>query len=139
VLVVEQSPLSRQPSGLARLLEHDEKVVAHFDVRSCSAADLRSEVAERLLGAARDVVVHLDGETPGRMLRLVRDLLDDPRSDRDRVIAVATGSAAPDDLLDRLQTTGLARQQVIIEGDQTASLRRLILQLCTRRSAELPS
>ena len=139
VLVVEQSPLSRQPSGLARLLEHDEKVVAHFDVRSCSAADLRSEEAERLLAGAADVVVHLDGEMPGRMLRLVRDLLDDPRSDADRIIAVATGSSSPDDLLSRLETVGLARHQVLIEDDQTASIRRLTLQLCTRRAAELPS
>ncbi len=137
VLVIEQSPWA--PDGLARHLEYDEKVVAHFDVRACRAADVHTDEAARLLRTAHDVIVHLDARAPDRMVRLLRTLSDDGAVQRDQVIAIVTGENAPPDLLSRLQELGLSERNVIAEHDHSTGARRLILQLSTRRTERLPS
>jgi len=132
VLVVEQSPFSRQPSGLARHLEYDEKVVAHFDVRSCSAADLHAAQADGLLDAARDVVVHLDAEAPSRMLHLVQDLVADHDVDPARLTVVVTSASTAPNLTQRLDDLGLPPSAIITEDDLSTGARRLVMQLSTR-------
>ena len=131
VLVVEQSPRSRQPSGFARHLEYDEKVVAHFDVRACSAAEVQSGEADRYLRVADDVIVHVDAAAPGRMLALLRQMETDDTVDRDRLTAVVTGNAAPAHLTDEGEH-GLPVAEVITEADLVTGARRLIMQLSAR-------
>jgi hypothetical protein len=124
--------LSRQPSGLARHLEYDEKVVAHFDVRSCSAADLPSVIENGRLDAARDVVVHVDAEAPTRMMTLLNDLVDEHGVAPERLTAVVTGDSSPAAVLDRLGDLGLSPPSVISEHELETGARRLIMQLSTR-------
>ena len=136
VLVVEQSPRSRQPSGFARHLEYDEKVVAHFDVRACSAADVQTGEADRYLRVADDVVVHLDAAAPGRMLSLLGHLVDADTVPRDRLTVVVTGDGADgQDLSGVLGRQGLPPDHVIREPDLVTGARRLIMQLTTRHPA----
>ena len=132
VLVVEQSP--RAQGGLARHLEQDEKVVAHFDVRSCSAADLPSTIENGRLAAARDVVVHLDAEAPTRMMTLVHDLVGEHGLDPARLTAVVTGDAPPAPILNRLDDLGLSEPAIITEADLSTGARRLIMQLASHAS-----
>jgi hypothetical protein len=133
VLVVEQSP--RAQGGLARHLEHDEKVVAHFDVRSRSAADLQAAQSNGLVDAAEDVVVHLDAEAPSRMLHLLRHLVENHRLPPERLTAVVTGTAAAPDLHQNLADLGLSGPAIIAEADLSMGARRLIMQLSTHRDA----
>jgi glutamate/tyrosine decarboxylase-like PLP-dependent enzyme len=137
VLVIEQSPWAHD--GLARRLEHDEKVVAHFDVRACRAADVHTEEATRLLRSARDVIVHLDAHAPDRMVQLLHDLSAEGLVQRDQVIALITGEGSPAALLSRLEEFGLSERNVIAERDHSTGARRLLLQLSTRRTEELPT
>jgi hypothetical protein len=130
VLVVEQSP--RAQGGLARHLEYDEKVVAHFDVRSCSAADLPSVIENGRLDAARDVVVHLDAEAPTRMLNLVRDLVDEHGVAPARLTAVVTGGSSPGAVRERLGALGLSPPSIVTEQELETGARRLIMQLSAR-------
>jgi len=139
VLVVEQSPLSRQPSGLARHLEYDEQVVAHFDVRACSAADVRNGEADRYLRVADDVIVHLNAAAPGPMLGLLRRLVDEPTAAPDRLTAVVTGEAANGRSVERqIEQLGLPSDHVVTEADVATGARRLIMQLSARRAAATP-
>jgi glutamate/tyrosine decarboxylase-like PLP-dependent enzyme len=136
VLVVEQSP--RAQGGLARHLEFDEKVVAHFDVRSCSAADLQPTIESGRLAAARDVVVHLDAEAPTRMMNLMHDLVDEHGLDPACLTAVVTGNAPPASLLERLDDLGLPDPSIITEADLPTGARRLIMQLASRPGDTAP-
>jgi hypothetical protein len=113
--------------------------VAHFDVRACRAADVHTDEATRLLSTARDVIVHLDAHAPDRMVRLLRDLSTDGIVQRDQVIALVTGEDSPSALLSRLHELGLSERNVIAERDHSTGARRLILQLSTRRTEELPT
>jgi glutamate/tyrosine decarboxylase-like PLP-dependent enzyme len=131
VLVVEQAP--RAHEGLARHLEQDEKVVAHFDVRSCSAADLGGETNGRL-SAAGPVIFHVDAKASKRMLHLMDQLLDANIVTPDRLMAVVTGDPASS-LPDRLADRGLPRRNLIAESELPAGARRLIVRLSTQRAA----
>jgi glutamate/tyrosine decarboxylase-like PLP-dependent enzyme len=130
VLVVEQSPRDR--SGFARHLEYDEKVVAHFDVRACSAAEVQTGEADRYLQVADDVVVHVDAQAPRRMLTLLQDLVADGTVAREELTAVITGEAVGDDLAEQVQQLGLPPGHTIAEADMPTGARRLIMQLTTR-------
>jgi len=134
VLVVEQSP--RDQGGFARHLEYDEKVVAHFDIRACSAADVQTGDADRYLRVADDVIVHLDAAVPGRMLSLLRRLIDEHPAGADRLTAVVTGTP-PDgrDLLEEVEQQGLPPDRVVAEADVATGARRLVMQLSSRRTA----
>ena len=132
VLVVEQSPLSREPSGLARHLEHDEKVVAHFDVRSCSAADLESIISDGELSSTGDLVFHLDAEAPNRMLHLLQRLVSTHGVDASRLTAVVTGRPEAPSLVQRLEDLGIPQRGIILENELPTGARRLIMQLSTR-------
>ena len=129
VLVIEETPLSRQPSGLARYLEYDEKVVAHFDVRSCSAADVRDGEADALLQTAEDVVVHLNAEAPGRMLHLLEEIVANGHVAADHLTAVTTGTSENHDLTQRIEEIGLSSQHLIMESEMSTGARRLIMNL----------
>jgi glutamate/tyrosine decarboxylase-like PLP-dependent enzyme len=132
ILVVEQSP--RAQNGLARYLEQDEKIVAHFDVRSCSAADLPTARENGQLSATRDVVVHLDADAPSRMVHLLQDLVADYGLSPDRLTAVVTGTAEGADLSQRLVDLGLSAPSIITEHELATGARRLIMQLSTRQA-----
>jgi hypothetical protein len=132
VLVVEQSPRARQPSGFARHLEYDEKVVAHFDVRACSAAEVQSGEADRYLRVADDVVVHVDAAAPGRMLSLLRRMVAGDTVAPSRITAVVTGDADGRDLAAAVGDRGLPPDHVITEADLVTGARRLIMQLSAR-------
>jgi len=132
ILVVEQSP--RAQNGLARYLEQDEKIVAHFDVRSCSAADLPTARENGQLSATRDVVVHLDADAPSRMVHLLQDLVADHGLSPDRLTAVVTGTAQGADLGQRLVDLGLSAPSIITEHELATGARRLIMQLSTRQA-----
>jgi len=131
VLLVEQSPWAQE--GLARYLEHDEKVVAHFDIRSCSAADLSAEADERLKNV-REAVIHLDAEAPERMIRLVRQIVESRGVDPSRLIGVVTGSASPTQVADRLSDLGLPDRNLIAEPDRGTASRRLVLRLSDEKT-----
>jgi hypothetical protein len=137
VLVVEESP--RAQDGLARHLEYDEKVVAHFDVRSCSAADVRNGDADGLLEAAKDIVVHFSAEAPGRMLQLLREMVANDPVPSDRLTAVITGSDATDDLEQQAQGTGLSPRRLLRETEMSTGARRLIMHLSSRRPSAFTS
>jgi len=129
VLLVEQSPWAQ--SGLARYLEHDEKVVAHFDVRSCSAADLSAD-ADGRLSSVEDAVFHVDADAPERMVRLIRALVESRDVDSSSLAAVVTGTASPTDVVDRLADLGLSDRNLIAESDLATGARRLVLWLSAR-------
>jgi hypothetical protein len=130
VLVVEQSPRDR--SSFARHLEYDEKVVAHFDVRSTSAADVQSGDADRYLRVADDVIVHVDAAAPERMLHLLEQLIADGTVAPDRLTAVLTGDEAAPALRQRAEQIGLPAGRVVTEAEMPTGARRLIMQLTTR-------
>jgi hypothetical protein len=132
VLVVEQSPWAQD--GLARHLEYDEKVVANFEVRACRAADIETDEGRRLLRAASDVIVHVDADTPGRMLHLLDDLLRDSQVAPEHLTVIATGAASPSRLHERLRDTDLPPENLVVERERVTAARRLILQLTTRDS-----
>ena len=132
VLVVEQSPRAQQPSGFARHLEYDEKVVAHFDVRACSAAEVQGGEADRYLRVADDVIVHIDAAAPGRMLSLLQRMIADDTVALDQITAVVTGDAAGRDLAAEVGDRGLSPDHVITEADLVTGARRLIMQLSAR-------
>jgi glutamate/tyrosine decarboxylase-like PLP-dependent enzyme len=132
ILVVEQYPCAQ--NGLARYLEQDEKIVAHFDVRSCSAADLPTARENGQLSATRDVVVHLDADAPSRMVHLLQDLVADHGLSPDRLTAVVTGTAEGADLSQRLVDLGLSAPSIITEHELATGARRLIMQLSTRQA-----
>ncbi|WP_263785195.1 pyridoxal phosphate-dependent decarboxylase family protein [Salinibacter grassmerensis] len=131
ILVVEQTP--RAQEGLARYLEHDEKVVAHFDVRSCSAATLKD--LRGRLGEVRDLVLHVDPSAPSQALRIARWLVDEARIDSEHLLAVATQHTNGTDVTARLGELGLPARNVILESDLLTSTRRLVLQLSAQRPA----
>ncbi|WP_251964935.1 pyridoxal phosphate-dependent decarboxylase family protein [Salinibacter ruber] len=130
ILVVEQTP--RAQEGLARYLEHDEKVVAHFDVRSCSAATLKDR--RDRIGEVRDLVLHVDPSAPSQALRITRWLVDEARIDPEHLLAVTTQHSNGTDVTARLGEVGLPARNVILESDLLTSTRRLVLQLSARRS-----
>lgn len=132
VLVIEQSP--RAQGGLARHLEYDDKVVAHFDVRSRSAAEMQTDDPS-LLHTAKDVIVHFDAEAPGRMVDLLRRLVDDEGIDPSHLTAIITGSNSPPAFLDRIESYEIPSENIIVEQELQTGARRLIMQLCTRRGA----
>ncbi len=131
ILVVEQTP--RAQEGLARYLEHDEKVIAHFDVRSCSAATLK-DLQDRL-GQVRDIVLHIDPSAPSQALRIARWLVDEAEIDPKHLVAVTTDSREDTDATARLVELGIPARNVILESDLLTSARRLVLQLSARRPA----
>ncbi|MFB6248563.1 MAG: aspartate aminotransferase family protein [Salinibacter sp.] len=130
VLVVEQSPRDR--GGFARHLEYDEKVVAHFDVRACSAAEVQTGEADRYLRAADDVIVHVDAAAPGRMLSLLRRLRTGDTVGRDRLTAVVTGAANGSLPAEEGGLQELPADHIITEADLVTGARRLIMQLSAR-------
>ncbi|WP_263834302.1 pyridoxal phosphate-dependent decarboxylase family protein [Salinibacter sp.] len=131
ILVVEQTP--RAQGGLARYLEHDEKVIAHFDVRSCSAATLKGR--RDRMGEVRDLVLHVDPSAPSQALRITRWLVDEAQIDPEHLLAVTTQHSNGTDVTARLGELGLPARNVILEPDLLTSTRRLVLQLSARRSA----
>ena len=129
ILVVEQTP--RAQEGLARYLEHDEKVIAHFDVRSCSAATLK-DLRDRL-GDVRDIVLHLDPSAPSQALRIARWLTTEANTNPAHLLAVTTTAAHDTEVTARLAELGLPARNVILESDLLTSARRLVLQLSAQR------
>lgn len=135
VLVIEQSP--RAESGLARHLEHDENVVAHFDVRSCSAAAVQSDDADDFIRSAQDIIIHIDAEAPGRMLQLLSEVVTTQNIEPTHLTAVVTGPSSTDTLSKRLRDVGLSSTAIINEVELDTAARRLVIQLSTRRDATL--
>jgi len=135
ILVVEQTP--RAQEGLARYLEHDEKVIAHFDVRSCSAATLKD--LQGRLGDVRDIVLHLDPSAPSQALRIARWLTTEADTNPAHLLAVTTNAAHGTDVTARLAELGLPARNVILESDLLTSARRLVLQLSAQRPATVGS
>ncbi len=130
VLVVEQAP--RAHGGLARYLEHDEKVVANFDLRSCSAAELQKQDDGRL-ASVRDVVLHVDASTPTPMLKLARHLISEKNVNPDRLFAILTGKDDRETSA-RFSNLGDPGPTVIAESELETGARRLIMRLSSRRS-----
>jgi hypothetical protein len=130
VLVVEQTP--RAQEGLARYLEHDEKVIAHFDVRSCSAATLKDRAGH--LSDVRDVVLHLDPSAPSQALRIARWLVEEAAVAPEHLLAVTTVHAENGrDVTGALADLDVPARNVLLESDLLTSARRLVLQLNARR------
>jgi len=132
VLVVEQTP--RAQEGLARYLEHDEKVIAHFDVRSCSAAELKGR-ADRL-SDIRDIVLHLDPSAPSQAFRIARWLVAEAGTDPAHLFPVATRGTDGPNFMDPLTELGVPARNVLLESELVISARRLVVQLNARR--EMP-
>jgi glutamate/tyrosine decarboxylase-like PLP-dependent enzyme len=133
ILVVEQTPRSRMPSGFARYLEHDEKVVAHFDVRSCSAAVLKDRTSQ--LSTVEDVVLHLDPAAPSQALRIARWLVNDAGVAPEHLLAVTTVQTEHGtDGIDALADLGVPARNLILESEVLTSARRLVVQLNGRRN-----
>jgi glutamate/tyrosine decarboxylase-like PLP-dependent enzyme len=131
ILVVEQTP--RAQEGLARYLEHDEKVIAHFDVRSCSAAVLTDRTSQ--LSAVGDVVLHLDPLAPSQALRIARWLVNDAGVAPEHLLAVTTVQAENGlDVTDALADLGVPPRNLILESEVLTSARRLVVQLNGRRN-----
>jgi glutamate/tyrosine decarboxylase-like PLP-dependent enzyme len=130
ILVVEQSP--RAQDSLARHLEHDEKVVAHFDVRSCSTADLHA--SDDRLTAAASIVVHLNAGAPDRMVHLLRQLVEEHDVDPARLTTVVNAPSSGLPVTDRLTDLGLPARNVISEHDRSTGARRLMMRLSTLRA-----
>jgi glutamate/tyrosine decarboxylase-like PLP-dependent enzyme len=133
VLVVEQTP--RAQEGLARYLEHDEKVIAHFDVRSCSAAELKDRVDR--LHTVRDIVLHLDPSAPSQALRIARWLLQEADTSPDHLLAVTTTDADGTSVASQVTDMGVPAHNLILESDLLTSARRLVLQLNARREVSV--
>jgi len=130
ILVVEQTP--RAQEGLARYLEHDEKVIAHFDVRSCSAAVLKDR--EPHLSDVRDVVLHLDPSAPSQALRIARWLVEEAAVAPEHLLIVATAQAEDGlDVTGALTDLGVPARNLILESEVLTSARRLVVQLNGRR------
>jgi len=126
ILVVEQTP--RAQEGLARYLEHDEKVIAHFDVRSCSAAVLKDR--EPHLSDVRDVVLHLDPSAPSQALRIARWLVTEAAIAPEHLLIVATAEAEDGlDVTGALTDLGVPARNLILESEVLTSARRLVVQL----------
>ena len=132
VLVVEQAPRARE--GLARHLEQDEKVVAHFDVRSCSAADLGADPDGRL-STAENVIFHVDAKAPDRMVHLVDQLLETNAVAPERLVAVVTGNSSDSTVPSRLADLGLPPRNLITERELPTGARRLTVHLSAQRNA----
>ena len=131
ILVVEQTP--RAQEGLARYLEHDEKVIAHFDVRSCSAAVLKDRTSQ--LSTVGDVVLHLDPSAPSQALRIARWLVNDAGVAPEHLLTVTT--VRPEngiDVTDALADLGVPPRHLILESEVLTSARRLVVQLNGRRN-----
>ncbi|MFP4227576.1 MAG: pyridoxal phosphate-dependent decarboxylase family protein [Salinivenus sp.] len=129
LLVVEQAP--RAQGGLARHLEQSEKVVAHFDVRSCSAADVTVDDAR--LSAVERIIFHIDAEAPDRMIHLIQHLLD-ASSSPERLMAVVTGNPSPSAVRTRVADLGLPDANLIAERELPTGARRLVVRLSTQRA-----
>ncbi|MEF8815952.1 MAG: pyridoxal-dependent decarboxylase [Salinibacter sp.] len=129
ILVVEQTP--RAQEGLARYLEHDEKVIAHFDVRSCSAATLKD--LRGRLGKVRDLVLHVDPSAPSQALRIARWLVEEADIDPAHLLAVATEPTDGTEVHTRLLNVGVPARNILLESDLRTSARRLVLKLSARR------
>mgnify|MGYP000600798345 CR=1 FL=1 len=130
ILVVEQTP--RAQEGLARYLEHDEKVIAHFDVRSCSAAVLKDRRSQ--LSAVGDVVLHLDPSAPSQALRIARWLVDEAGTAPEHLLVVATAEAEDGlDVTGALTDLGVPARNLILESEVLTSARRLVVQLNGRQ------
>lgn len=136
VLVVEETP--QVHGALARRLEENENVVTHFDVRSCTAADLREAPASLLTGASgepRTVVVHVDAAGPEPMLQVLRRL-DASTVDPGRLLVVVTGGeGGAGSLRADLQAAGVDGRNVLVERDLPMTTKRLAARL----SRPLPS
>ena len=131
ILVVEQTP--RAQEGLARYLEHDEKVIAHFDVRSCSAAVLKDRTSQ--LSTVGDVVLHLDPSAPSQALRIARWLVNDAGVAPEHLLTVTTVQAENGiDVTDALADLGVPPRNLILESEVLTSARRLVVQLNGRRN-----
>lgn len=136
VLVVEQTP--RAQEGLARYLEHDEKVVAHFDVRSCSATELRDHPGRS--SELRDVVLHIDPSAPLQAVRIARWLVSDGETAPENLLAVATSEMTDGvDLSERLTELGVPARNLIGESELVTAARRLVLRLDSWRNPEATS
>jgi hypothetical protein len=131
ILVVEQTP--RAQEGLARYLEHDEKVIAHFDVRSCSAGELKDHKSH--LPDVRDIVLHLDPSAPAQIHLIARWLVHEAGVDPEHLIAVATSGTNGTDFADHLTDLGVPARNVLLESEMLTSARRLVLQLNSQRDA----
>ncbi len=131
ILVVEQTP--RAQEGLARYLEHDEKVIAHFDVRSCSAAVLKDRTSQ--LSTVGDVVLHLDPSAPSQALRIARWLVNDAGVAPEHLLTVTTVQAENGiDVTDALADLGVPPRNLILESEVLTIARRLVVQLNGRRN-----
>jgi len=136
VLVVEQT--LRGPTGLARQLEQSENVIAHFDVRSCTAADLR-EAPDALAHGDVRTVVHVDAAGPDPMLHLLRRLAASGRDLRRVLVTVthpADASADLDALRSRLTDTGLPSRNILMEADLPTATKRLVARLSASLNGE---
>ncbi|PSQ83771.1 MAG: tyrosine decarboxylase, partial [Bacteroidetes bacterium QH_2_63_10] len=129
ILVVEQTPLAQE--GLARYLEHDEKVIAHFEVHSCSAAVLKDRSEQ--LSSVRDVVLHLDPSAPSQALRIARWLTAEAETDPVHLFPVATQGTDGTDFMTHLTDLGVPARNVLLESELVTSARRLVVQLNGRR------
>lgn len=130
VLVVEQSPQAQ--GTLTRLLEHDEKVVAHFDVRSSSVADVKNALADGSFAPTGDVVIHMDLEAPGPLPQLIETLVTNGRIDSDRIRILLTHTSDSANLHCLLDDLELPPEHVIAESSLATGARRFIMQLCSR-------
>ncbi|MFB6098228.1 MAG: aspartate aminotransferase family protein, partial [Salinibacter sp.] len=130
ILVVEQTP--RAQEGLARYLEHDEKVIAHFDVRSCSAAMLKD--GQDRLSEVQDIVLHLDPSAPSQALRIARWLVTEAGIAPEHLFPVATSTSDGIDVTERLTELEIPGRNVILESELPTGARRLVLQLRSRQA-----
>jgi hypothetical protein len=129
VLVVEQTP--QVHGALARRLEENENIITHFDVRSCTAADLRESPSALLNGDAdpRTVVLHVDASGPEPMLQILRRLAESG-VDLERLLVVVTGTDPSGRLPETLADIGIGRENVLIEDDLPMTTKRLAARLC---------
>ena len=130
-VLVEQTP--RAQEGLARYLEHDEKVIAHFDVRSCSAAQLKDRMDR--LHTVRNVVL-LDPSAPSQALRIARWLLHEADTAPTHLLAVTTIDGDGTGVASQLTDLGVPAHNLILESDLLTSARRPVLKLSAGQQEE---
>jgi glutamate/tyrosine decarboxylase-like PLP-dependent enzyme len=129
VLLLEPTP--QRHDSLTRHVEQNEKAVAHFDVRSRSAAALRSG-EEVPLDAASTVVLHVDTTAPAPMPQLAEHLCVERDVPPERILVLLTGADDPAPLRRRFKNLGLAESQILAEADRRLGVRRLVAHLYQR-------
>ena len=130
VLLLESTP--QRHDSLTRHMEQNEQAVAHFDVRSRSAAALRSG-DDVPLDAASMIVLHVDATAPAPMPQLAAHLLTDRNVSPHQLLVVLTGAAHAQRLDDRFAALGVPAANVLVEADRGLGVRRLVARLSRRR------